>query len=838
MTSNEIINKAKAAQEMNDMTAALKLYQEILDKNPGHSEANYELARLTFKNEDAVGSLPFFKSAVRNNPHNQNYWIEYIRALIYVKRFKDAKNILKQAAHRGMQGKIFDSFEDHITRLPLNPSPENLELLKSLDKRGGLHESRRLTISLIQKHPNSLMLYNYLGTAEARLKNFEYSIEVFQQALALDAGSLSTLCNMALALDEMGNVDESIKTYKRALKIDPRHAKSLEGLADAWHKKGNTAAAIKNYEKAIRFNQESVTLYNKLGNVQKNKGDLNAAIENFRKALNRDPENPNTYNNLGLALRGNEQVAEAVESFKDGLKLNPRNLALSANLGNALVGEGSFLSSLIHFKNALDIDPENNAVWTNLTIPLRAVKSANTSIVREILDPQGKYGANAENVFQHNTAYKVHQASTLSNDTLAEALRCLRKAANRSIQNPKKISHQKKLHDYQNLIALIPFGRSGTGLMHSLIDGHPDVATLPSIYFSEFFDFQTWERITSGGWDKITERFVDAYPILFDARSRSPVATKGQKYIADLGRKEGLTSVGDKRNESLTINKSIFSSELKQLIDSCETLDALKLLKLIHRAHDRVLGLKDRKVLLYHIHNPDTYAKLNFLSFAPKAKWLMMVRDPIQSLESWIIDSFGKRDFEGVTAKIIFMFTEAYDSTSSQSDKVGLRLEDLKNQPKETIQALCDWMEIEDDPCLYEMTMQGKKWWGDPYSPDYLTDGMNPFGKKSISREAGKIFSERDRFILKTLFYPFNVRFGYVEKNVQKFKADLQRVRPLLDEPFEFEKKMQKTTHKKLDNFTRSGRFLYLKALLLEHWNFQNNQNLYPDMLKPLEITY
>ena len=76
MTSNEIINKAKAAQEMNDMTAALKLYQEILDKSPGHSEANYELARLIFKNDDAVGSLPFFKSAVRNNPHNQNYWIE------------------------------------------------------------------------------------------------------------------------------------------------------------------------------------------------------------------------------------------------------------------------------------------------------------------------------------------------------------------------------------------------------------------------------------------------------------------------------------------------------------------------------------------------------------------------------------------------------------------------------------------------------------------------------------------------------------------------------------------------------------------------------------------
>jgi tetratricopeptide (TPR) repeat protein len=531
-------------------------------------------------------------------------------------------------------------------------------------------------------------------------------------------------------------------------------------------------------------------------------------------------------------------MAEAVESFKDGLKLKPRNLVLSANLGNALVSEGSFLSSLIHFKNALDIDPKNNAVWTNLTIPLRAVKSANPSIVREILDPQGKYGANAENVFQHNTAYKVHQASALPNDTLAEALRCLRKTANRSIQNPKKISHQKNLHDYQNLIALIPFGRSGTGLMHSLIDGHPDVATLPSIYFSEFFDFQTWERITSGGWDKITERFVDAYPILFDARSRSPVATKGQKYIADLGEKEGLTFVGDKRNESLAINKSIFSGELKKLVDSCETLDALKLLKLIHRAHDRMLGLKDRKVLLYHIHNPDTYAKLNFLSFAPKAKWVMMVRDPIQSLESWIRDSFEGGDFEGVTAKIIFMFTEVYNLTSAQVSTVGVKLEDLKNQPEKTIQALCHWMEIKDDPSLYEMTMQGKKWWGDPNSQDYESDGMNPFGTKSINRDPGNIFSERDQFIFKTLFFPFNVRFGYVDKNIEKFHTDLRIIRPLLDEPFEFEKQMHKKTGRNFENFKRSGRFLYLRALLFEHWNFQNNKNHYPNMLNPLKVVY
>ena len=76
------------------------------------------------------------------------------------------------------------------------------------------------------------------------------------------------------------------------------------------------------------------------------------------------------------------------------------------------------------------------------------------------------------------------------------------------------------------MIALVHFGRSGTGLMHSLIDGHPDITTLPSIYFSEYFDRITWEKIISAGWDQMVDRFIALYEVLFDAMSFIPVETK------------------------------------------------------------------------------------------------------------------------------------------------------------------------------------------------------------------------------------------------------------------------------------------------------------------------
>ena len=67
---------------------------------------------------------------------------------------------------------------------------------------------------------------------------------------------------------------------------------------------------------------------------------------------------------------------------------------------------------------------------------------------------------------------------------------------------------------------------------------------------------------------------------------------------------------------------------------------------------------------------------------------------------------------------------------------------------------------------------------------------MSPFDDKSIKRKIGSIFSDRDQFILRTFFYPFSVRFGYVEEDVAGFRRDLTEVKPMLEELFDFEKQV------------------------------------------------
>jgi hypothetical protein len=452
-------------------------------------------------------------------------------------------------------------------------------------------------------------------------------------------------------------------------------------------------------------------------------------------------------------------------------------------------------------------------------------------------DTGSKYAQIAKSILN----YRLHPGEKGVESFLNEALTLLASAENITIKNPKVNKNSTVLEPAlpDKVIALMHFGRSGTGLLHSLIDGHPEVSTLPSIYFSEYFDHSTWEKTISGGWNEMANRFVAIYEVLFDASSTVPVEGKSKKMLYNIGQKEGMANVGDQRDEALNVNKTLFRSELNSLMDCYDELDAFVFFKLVHAAYDKAIkDLNLKSLVFYHIHNPDTYAQLNFLRFAPNGRGIIMVREPVQSFESWSRDPFLDNDYIKITIRFLKMLFEIDSIVYHKTNSIGVRLEDIKENPRKTIPALCKWMGIKETESLYEMTAQGKKWWGDPSSPDFTKDGMDPFGKTSINRKVGSIFSEKDQFILQTLFYPFSVRFGYVEANFEQFKVDLQAIRPMLNQMFDFEKTLVKRTQVDPMQFMKSGSYLYLRSGLIERWNTLNEFHTYPNMIKSLEIDF
>ena len=63
-----------------------------------------------------------------------------------------------------------------------------------------------------------------------------------------------------------------------------------------------------------------------------------------------------------------------------------------------------------------------------------------------------------------------------------------------------------------------------------------------------------------------------------------------------------------------------------------DELDAFIFFKLVHTAYDKAINdVNKKKLIFYHIYNPGTYAKLNSLRFASNVRWIIIVREPVQS---------------------------------------------------------------------------------------------------------------------------------------------------------------------------------------------------------------
>ena len=693
---------------------------------------------------------------------------------------------------------------------------------------------------MLLQFPDSLTVYNIQGAANVGLGRFDAAIGSYKQALKIQPDYAEAYYNMGVALNDKGDLEAAIGSYKKALKIKPDYAEAYSNMGAVLKDKGDLESAIDSFNKALNIKPNYAEAHNNMGNTLQDKGDFEAAIHSYQKALKIKPNYAKAYNNIGALQQNKGDLEVAIDSFKQALEIKPDYAEAYYNMGNALQDKGDSEAAIESYKQALKIKPDYGSAWYNLLYPFRAMKVQTPDIEDLLSTINPKLGSKYARIAKSVLSFSLHQGGKNAESALNEVCSLLSKADNIIIRNPAVTPKESlpQMIGPNKTVALVHFGRSGTGLLHSLIDGHPEVSTTPSIYFSEFFNHSTWGKIVSGGWNKMADRFIATYEVLFDASDPSPIQTKSNTYINCLGQKEGMVNVGDQRDEVLRVDKALFCEELQRLMNLHDHLDAFAFFKLAHAAYDSALKDRNHKNLIfYHIHNPDAHAKLNFVSAVPGAHWIMMIREPLQACESWIRGHFYKNEYNNISNKIVTMLFEIDNVIYKRQNAIGVRLEDLKKFPQKTIPALCDWLGLKETESLYEMTAQGKKWWGDPGSPDFEKDGMKPFGQTSIRRKLGSVFTMNDQVIMRTLFYPFSVRFGYTEKNLKQFKADLKTIRPMLDEMFGFEKMMAERTQVDAEQFMKSGSYLYLRSCLIERWNVLAKLHTYPNMIKPLNIS-
>ena len=104
----------------------------------------------------------------------------------------------------------------------------------------------------------------------------------------------------------------------------------------------------------------------------------------------------------------------------------------------------------------------------------------------------------------------------------------------------------------------------------------------------------------------------------------------------------------------------------------------------------------------------------------------------------------------------------------------GVKLEDIKNNPKISLSKITKWIKINNDKSIYKSEFMGKKF----SRPSVNFHNITGFDKRSIDTDIGRIFSKRDILILETLFWPFMNLYKYTKMTKKDFLKNLKIIRP------------------------------------------------------------
>ena len=369
LTLDQVLQKGIEAHRTGQIQEADRLYTVILKAQPDHPDANHNMGVLAVGVDKIQEALPFFKTALEVNPKVSQYWLSYIDALIKLDRIADAIAVFDQAKDRGANDEPFEQMGKLLSEIGGNlkdPPLEKLQSIVNLYAQGQLQEALSLATGMMDKFPNSAVLYNIVGASNAGLMQFDAAIDSYKLALKVKPDYADAYNNLGIALNSQGDPGAAIISYAQAVSIKPDYADAYNNMGIALNNQGDPEAAIGSYNKAVSIQPDFAEAYYNMGNILKDRGDPEAAIDCYNKALKIKPDYAEAYNNKGIALKSTGDLEAAVVSYRQALKIKSDSLEVYNNMGNALQYKGDPHAAIDSYKQALKIKPDYAEAFVNL----------------------------------------------------------------------------------------------------------------------------------------------------------------------------------------------------------------------------------------------------------------------------------------------------------------------------------------------------------------------------------------------------------------------------------------------------------------------------------------
>lgn len=340
--------------------------------------------------------------------------------------------------------------------------------------------------------------------------------------------------------------------------------------------------------------------------------------------------------------------------------------------------------------------------------------------------------------------------------------------------------HSFDVKTIDRIICIMSFTSSASCLMSSLLDNHPNILSFPDNVISSFSEF--WKEFNSLPLDQLLDEFLNKYTTIFDART-VPNEYKGK---AERGDARGFMNLGPERNEYLKVDKISFCKYMKVFIGDSNNITRKLFFQAIHVAYAKALNRRVMNpIIVFGLHSLTQPGRIKaLLEDFSDVYFLTMVRHPLNAtgsrLRSQIRNGIGISHFHRIITGI--SGAGAIDPSTKNSSWRAVRMEDLHQFPKETMEHVSNWIELPWNKTLLESTINGKKWWNEKQG--IQTSGFNrAIASQTFEDYLSKLDSIRLYIMLNRKCSAWNYKSPWWSNN---FFSKLL-VLPLLIAPFKIE---------------------------------------------------
>ena len=316
-------------------------------------------------------------------------------------------------------------------------------------------------------------------------------------------------------------------------------------------------------------------------------------------------------------------------------------------------------------------------------------------------------------------------------------------------------------------VIIITGGRSGSDLLQSLFDGHPQILQFPGQFI---FDKSFIDILDETDPQKISQVFCNLNKKFFDSR---------------IQKVERHHMLGKNKNDFYMVNQDVFKKNFIYYYNHSKK-KKIDILISLHKAYARASNqnLANKKIIILHLHIVQYFNNfIKNINYINNFTILLTLRDPLVSICStvkhWLKYHSGKYLYtKSIYHNIEMHFNILNDLHKFRKKIFIVQLENLHLKSNKVLRELCKKLKINYRDSLKKSTYFNKMWWGDGISKKFL-NGLNPKFKNNFDK---RIFFDKDITIFENKIKNIIVNYNYPIRSKLKL-----RNKYIMLLPFKFE---------------------------------------------------